>query len=91
MKDIISLHPFISGDDITYSIIADMSHMDPSGRIREHLKAIEFFCGLIGYGLIKLPLPPVFLPFRFNATMIKSFFQLTFLQLSLKKKLYPKA
>src|SRR5579872_7297973 len=45
MKDFITLHPAIAGDDVAHGIIADVTHVDASGGIGEHLEHIGF--GLI--------------------------------------------
>ena len=64
MKHIPPEHTLITGHNIANRIVADMTHMDFSRRIREHLQKVVFLSAAAGgKGLI---LKPLSLPFFFD-------------------------
>ena len=71
IKDIISLHPSLSGYNVKRRIRSRMSHMKSlSRRIREFYQRIIFRSGIIVRSLKRLLVIPHLLPFCFHLSMV---------------------
>ena len=70
MEYIIALHSFMAGNHITYGIVSDMAHMDPAGRIWEHLQQVIFLARRILGNIEDLVSKPALLPLVFNGGKI---------------------
>ena len=74
MKDVIAVHLLESGHHVSDGIVPDVTHVEFSRRIREHLEAIEFFAfGIVG-GLKDFFFFPDLLPFLFYFCEFVTFF-----------------
>src|SRR5207253_1525338 len=64
MQDVEAAHPLVARQDVADRVHPDVPHVDPAGRVREHLEAVEFRPARVLGDAELLPRLPGPLPFR---------------------------
>ena len=73
MQHVVAIGAAVTGHDIAHRIVADMAHVQASGRVRKHLQHVGLrrIAGLFGgFGLEQLCLIPGITPFLFRGLRI---------------------
>ena len=66
LQHVFTEHTLIARNYVTDGVVTNVSHMQATGRIREHGKTVVFFFGFVFDGLKNVIFSPVLLNFWFN-------------------------
>ena len=65
MQDVIAAHAAITGNDVTNRVIADMTHVQVTRRIREHFQYVVRRLAVVFGAAVAFTFFPYVLPFLF--------------------------
>ena len=65
MQNIVALQTFIPRQCVADRIVANMPHVKPSRRIRQHFKRVKFLACIVRFNFKRLVFRPTLLPFLF--------------------------